>query len=478
METILRRSFILIAILFFLGEVYSQSSLGHQKVDSLIAVADTLGKNPEKLASIAKKILTLSSKEDYPKGKAYGNFTFALSYYYSNQYQKSISFLDKALQEEIYLKSDPLFMADAHCLYGNNYFLVDLNPLAKQHYLIALHYAQKEDKDIAKKEREIRNAYIGMIAMYYYSGKIDSARHYTNVFKKTNFEHENRKLPYINVLSGNYHLDKSNLDSASYYYSKAYEKLKNTEEPYRILALHGLGQVEYRKGNYQKAREHFTRILDNLRITEVKVHLLKDLAELHNYLGNDEKEQEYLRRYSAIQDSIEYIKGGQRSSILNKALKHTEDDAKQETQRLSSISGFLILLLSVVLGSISFFFYRKHKSAQKNLFQKQQETQSLKQKVNTELEEVVQLAKENDPSFLVRFREVKPEVYQMLINLEPSLTKSELTLCAMIWLGFYTKDIARYTNIQPKSVRMKKYRLRKKMELPKGHDLYDWVKNL
>jgi hypothetical protein len=58
------------------------------------------------------------------------------------------------------------------------------------------------------------------------------------------------------------------------------------------------------------------------------------------------------------------------------------------------------------------FLLSENKRTVEKLSQKQGETQLLKHRVNTELEEIVKLAKENDASFLARFREVNPNIHQ------------------------------------------------------------------
>ncbi|MCF8229791.1 MAG: tetratricopeptide repeat protein [Bacteroidales bacterium] len=67
------------------------------------------------------------------------------------------------------------------------------------------------------------------------------------------------------------------------------------------------------------------------------------------------------------------------------------------------------------------------------------------------------------------------------INLEdrfPGLTENEKQLCAMIRLGFSSKQIAMLNNIQPASIDIARYRLRKKMNLDANENFYDFLKKL
>jgi hypothetical protein len=67
--------------------------------------------------------------------------------------------------------------------------------------------------------------FIGLTAMYFYSGKIDSALDYTNKFRYEAVIQTRSKSAYLNVMLGNFNLHTNELDSAFYYYRKAYNHL-------------------------------------------------------------------------------------------------------------------------------------------------------------------------------------------------------------------------------------------------------------
>ena len=53
------------------------------------------------------------------------------------------------------------------------------------------------------------------------------------------------------------------------------------------------------------------------------------------------------------------------------------------------------------------------------------------------------------------------------------LSQTDLRLCVYIKLNLSTKEIAELMNIQPSSVEMARYRMRKKMDLDPSVDLRD-----
>jgi AraC family chitin signaling transcriptional activator len=56
-----------------------------------------------------------------------------------------------------------------------------------------------------------------------------------------------------------------------------------------------------------------------------------------------------------------------------------------------------------------------------------------------------------------------------------SLTPNDLRLCAYLRLNLSSKEIAPLFNISPRSVEVKRYRLRKKMELPHDSNLTNYI---
>ncbi|NQY29242.1 MAG: hypothetical protein HRT69_07205 [Flavobacteriaceae bacterium] len=67
---------------------------------------------------------------------------------------------------------------------------------------------------------------------------------------------------------------------------------------------------------------------------------------------------------------------------------------------------------------------------------------------------------------------------EKLINVNSKLTKNDFYLCSLIRLELSNKDIAILRNVTEKAIRMSKYRLKQKLQLPKETDLGDFLKQL
>lgn len=146
------------------------------------------------------------------------------------------------------------------------------------------------------------------------------------------------------------------------------------------------------------------------------------------------------------------------------------------------ILGFLEIGLIIVGYSL----YIRKKKEKESLIKKQQEEitqkdiekKNLEHKINDAFEEIIQLAKQNAPSFLARFKEVYPEFCEKLLIMYPDILNSEFRFCAYLKLNFSTKEIANAIFVTEKAVQARKSRIRKKLNIPSDEDLYIWFKKL
>ena len=76
---------------------------------------------------------------------------------------------------------------------------------------------------------------------------------------------------------------------------------------------------------------------------------------------------------------------------------------------------------------------------------------------------------------VLHFEKIHPEFFDFLQQRCPSLTPGELKQCAYVKLNLTNKDIARLLNIEPGSVKISHYRIKKKLELPEAESLRDFI---
>jgi len=104
--------------------------------------------------------------------------------------------------------------------------------------------------------------------------------------------------------------------------------------------------------------------------------------------------------------------------------------------------------------------------------------EKLNRKDDMDLENLVKLAINDDIAFIPKIKSSFPNLYNNITELNPNVTSEEFKLCALLKLGFTTKDIAEYNHISVRTVQTRKSRLRKSFGISADTDLYRWIDNL
>lgn len=77
--------------------------------------------------------------------------------------------------------------------------------------------------------------------------------------------------------------------------------------------------------------------------------------------------------------------------------------------------------------------------------------------------------------FQEAFNNADKDFLKKVKNIHPELTSNDLRLCAYLRLNLSSKEIAPLLNISPRSVEVKRYRLRKKMNLKHEVSLTNYI---
>ncbi len=78
-----------------------------------------------------------------------------------------------------------------------------------------------------------------------------------------------------------------------------------------------------------------------------------------------------------------------------------------------------------------------------------------------------------------QIQEIHPNFFKIISeNAKQKLTSLDLKYCAYFYLGMDTKQIANILSVEPKSVRMTKYRLKQKLGLNSEIDLFEYLKQI
>ncbi|CAI8873737.1 tetratricopeptide repeat protein [Chryseobacterium sp. IT-36CA2] len=373
----------------------------------------------------AKEILD-NSEDNLHKARfynVYGRFNLELrrlnkAFQYNNE---AMSFVHKSFPSE--LKTDLLFSI---------YFRQAIYFIQKKNYEKALEYFHK-----AKKLDDTGSTDCAIGDYVYMHKNKDSAYKYVTVaYNKANLRRkEDGVALYANTIMGEYYLTYKE-------YGKAEEALKNAlkinEKTKRIYAYYGK-------------------------------YIYNDLRVLYERTGDKEKAYLYLKAYT----DAYYKANTSLLATINQDMEAFITGAQKDADRHQSKIYWIILLSLAGLSLLGLYAWRIIRALGKRKEDLTIEAERLKIRMNdNKQEEIIELGKKNDPDFLDRFKEVYPDFIDQLLSINPGLESSELVFCAMLKLHFTSKEIASYTLVQHRSVQQKKYRIRKKLNIPSETDIY------
>ncbi|AZA50386.1 hypothetical protein EG346_20360 [Chryseobacterium carnipullorum] len=307
----------------------------------------------------------------------------------------------------------------------------------KKAYLESKKYRENYHSESEKSKNKLANSYkptAYLSGMYLEMGKMDSARIYIEEALRNGKKIDEKGIQYITSIY------------AAKYYFKANDLIKAQHHLWicKSIAVH-----YYKSENYQKA-------------------VIGDLINLYEKMGEKDSADYYSRQLLTVQ-SINDAQNKVQRDLLDEKQAAEERGKTEEKNKLIYLC--VALLLSMAFIVLYFFYFKKRKSI--NVVP----TEIVPVRNNDLFEQVTTLAKENSPEFLTRFNDYCPGFSEKLVK-AADLKNSEIAFCAFLYLNFSTKDIAAYTYTSVRTVQTKKYRLRKKLNIPNETDTYIWFRDL
>ncbi len=90
----------------------------------------------------------------------------------------------------------------------------------------------------------------------------------------------------------------------------------------------------------------------------------------------------------------------------------------------------------------------------------------------------IQINNMNLESFDLKFNEIHPDFYTKMHQATPELSQAEIRISAFIKLNMNTKEIASLLNVSPSTVDNHRFKVRKKLGLAKGENLFEAIQNI
>jgi len=301
-------------------------------------------------------------------------------------------------------------------------------------------------------------------------------------FKLLMEEHEKKKddiyyremlcLDYSNIAIAYLEID---TDSSEYYALKSIAinktgKMKNFYFSNFLI----LGQIYQKKLQYEEALQYYHRA-EQIMDSNNYYNNYENISILYNDMIDiytKKKDTANINKYSAKLGNFNLKIAENKNNSLSKVIDNMET-IDQKRNFYFTIITTMLLVSSIIIVVI--ILHRKNSSIikQEKISQQYLEKEMLNQNKQS-YSALIEMVKTNDPAFFSAFQEIFPDFFKKLSDINPNLVLSEIEFCALLKLNLSTKDIARYRFIEPRTVQNKKYRIRKRLNIPNDMDIYHW----
>jgi len=300
--------------------------------------------------------------------------------------------------------------------------------------------------------------------------RLSMAEH--NKFKNSIYR---KKLEYIDFANLATVYKELNSDSAEIYALKSIAADKQYGlNNIRFSNFLVLGIIKQQQKDFAQAKYYYK---EAEKISDYKNHinieiLYENLIDLYKSTGDTENE----KKYEQLLEKLKLRVSESKNQSLYKILEDNEAIEKKHFQWYLILSG--VILVPGILVFILLFARQKRIVSHQEMMSRNYLLEQDNEPKSHSYSRLIQMIKDNDLSFYNSFLEVHPDFSAKLFSINPKIVKSELEFCAMLKLNLSTKDIARYRNIEPRTVQNKKYLIRKKLNIPGDMDIYYWFSNL
>ncbi|WP_336829573.1 tetratricopeptide repeat protein [Sphingobacterium multivorum] len=480
----------LLLFLFTLKAIADDANLPHQRaVDSLLAKSMEFASkgNLVTYIELSIKALNLANAADYDEGKAKSASYVAEGLVTAGLFKEGLKQLDR-VESTDYYKRDIFTQSEVHRMRGRAYGGLLLNQQAVREFRLQQGLINKLTGE--KKVKSYQYNYENLSAVFQRLGQLDSVQKYTQlqlenlkVFAEKDASMR-YQIAYENL--GNLYVQKGDLVKAQQYLDRSLELIKKYKMPIVLNTYGALGQLEERRGNLKKAAAFYEEALARKQAVGSKIGMknsYRQLADFYRINNLDKgKADHYEMAFSRLNDSLEKENRAVVDQVLNEILKLKDQESETKVSKAVKIS---IIALVLLAAAVTLFVWRvRHNRTL--LGQKEealQETETINKQLTEQIDEnkfntLIELAKSNNPEFLILFTELYPKFIQALKSFDPNLRSTELEFCAMAFLNFSTKNIAEYTFVTIRAVQVRKNRLRKKFDIPSDADFSNWMREV
>lgn len=266
-------------------------------------------------------------------------------------------------------------------------------------------------------------------------------------------------------------------------FKKMTDSLLNTDNGQKIAHLETKYAYEKKQDSLGLAHKQEKKMFSEMAQSRKKIQNTTYAALALSFLllllviGFYRNKQKNHRKLQALNDALN-VANGQLKQQTEARLKEAEARAEAETQNLLNEINYK----NQQVTSHTLHMLQKNQTLRQlrdlinEMRQQKNFTQAKKmcQKLVNMIDQGLNIDKDWE-SFHQVFDQLHPDFYKKLKHQYPLLTKNDLQVCALLRMNLNTKDIADLMGIAPDSVKMQRYRLRKKMEIASDQDLNEFM---
>ncbi len=421
-----------------------------------IAMLFAAKRDYDKAISYMKLALPLRKKNRASYGSSLRNY--ASFYYKIKEYDTALSILDSAA---FFLKENPISFADVRIVYARIY-------RKKKQYKKALLIHKKNLKTYTQFEKLERKAiaYKNIATLYRKLKEYKNAFLYLDSTENIAKNYNNKTIIY-----------QSYLDRYRIY--KAQKNYKKALENYRV---------------YKKYHDSVFRNRQSEKIAILELEFKRDKKKAVEKL-NYEANEKYLKAIAVSQRSQKKLYAilffiaclafltlfflFRYKQKINKELTKKQD---LETKLLNEQTIFLQYKINQLLANDKMQSDFKERFIQQiKSLKKQENSESLLKQYNSMLIEIENQLKTETRLNTTNKNTKESKVLDFELKLAKkfiNLTKSEREICHLIYLNLSLKEIMNVRGVTLPSIKSARYRIRKKLEVPKGVELELFIQEL
>lgn len=463
-----------------------------KNIDAILVLSQKYSNiNNQKSLDYAKKASVIAEKTNNSEKKAYSYIYIAKRLVFLSKPKESLEYVEKSINED-YTDHDVLLRAMIKEVQAYNYNRLgfDSDALSEYYHILTLLKNQNTKEAFSLKF----NALVSIGHYYFVNQEYKKAFEYINKAEKLSKEgislniNMNSELADLYSLKGNVFLYANKDDSAFFYIKKSFDLIQKEPEVVKYVQYSAMGDYYYKIESRRTAIDYYLKALEDMQSHGIyddvyQADIYNRIGYQYYFSGDIENSNKYKQKYF-LETALSLYRNNKSIETATHLIKNEKEKeiAKRQKRNISIILSILFLLTVLLL--IGIFRYKRLKKRKRKLIhekeiqieQKEEENLELKQKLIFSLEEVKEMAITNNPLFLTKFLETYPVFQKNLIQINPNLQNSEVTLLAYIYLDFSTKEIADFTFKSSRTIQNRKHHLRKKLGISSSEDLYIWIK--